>query len=225
MKPLALTTADGIVDPGDSAAEGWLGLALHAPVEELTFLGLAYVATDRGFDLALDYEGHTSVDGEFELPAVVLTPGVATPYEGIGRYRERLVADGLAPQRTDARPDWWTEPIFCGWGAQCHLAASTKRPAFDLATQESYDGFLTQLEKRDVVPGTVVLDDKWQATYGANEPDTEKWPDLEGWIAARHADGQKVLLWWKAWDPEGLPRELCVCTPDGRPVAVDPSNP
>jgi hypothetical protein len=75
------------------------------------------------------------------------------------------------------------------------------------------------------VPRIVVLDDKWQDAYGTNGPDTAKWPDLAGWIAGRHGRGQKVLLWWKAWDPEGLPPELCVRTPDGRPVALDPSNP
>ena len=75
------------------------------------------------------------------------------------------------------------------------------------------------------MPGTVVLDDKWQATYGRNEPDAEKWPDLQGWIAARHAEGRKVLLWWKAWDPEGLPPGLCVRNADGAPVALDPNNP
>jgi hypothetical protein len=37
--------------------------------------------------------------------------------------------------------------------------------------------------------------------------------------------GQRVLLWWKAWDPEGLPPELCVRNRDGAPVALDPSNP
>jgi hypothetical protein len=70
-----------------------------------------------------------------------------------------------------------------------------------------------------------VLDDKWQATYGGNEPDEAKWPDLRGWIAGRHARGQKVLLWWKAWDPEGVPAELCIRDPDGTPVGLDPTNP
>ncbi len=49
-------------------------------------------------------------------------------------------------------------------------------------------------------------------------------PDLKGWIAARHAEGRKVLLWWKAWDPEGIPAEECVRTADGRPVSVDAGN-
>ena len=75
------------------------------------------------------------------------------------------------------------------------------------------------------MPGTIVIDDKWQDAYGTNRPDLVKWPDLGGWIAERHARGQRVLLWWKAWDPEGLPPELCIRNPDGVPVAFDPTNP
>ena len=76
-----------------------------------------------------------------------------------------------------------------------------------------------------VVPPTVVIDDKWQKTYGRNEPDEAKWPDLRGFIAERHAQGQRVLLWWKAWDPEGLDPALCIRRPDGVPVALDPIEP
>ena len=107
-------------------------------------------------------------------------------------------------------------------------ATSSRRTlaiAATFATQENYDAFLAELEQNGVVPGTVVLDDKWQAAYGTNEPDKAKWPDLPGWIADRHARGQHVLLWWKAWDPEGIDPELCIRNPDGEPIAVDPSHP
>jgi hypothetical protein len=71
----------------------------------------------------------------------------------------------------------------------------------------------------------VVLDDKWQSAYGTCVADTGKWPGLRGWIGSRHAAGQRVLLWWKAWDAEGLPAEQCVTTPGGMAAAADPSNP
>jgi hypothetical protein len=122
------------------------------------------------------------------------------------------------------RPAWWAEPIFCGWGAECWLEKHLGGLARDHATQANYDAFLARLAEHGVSPGTVVLDDKWQATYGRNEPDTAKWPDLRGWIAGQHDAGRHVLLWWKAWDAEGLPPELCVRNAAGVPVALDPNN-
>jgi hypothetical protein len=95
----------------------------------------------------------------------------------------------------------------------------------DLSTQERYDSFLDQLSEHGLDPGTVVIDDRWQSQYGTGEVDRARWPDLRGWIAARHAEDRRVLLWWKAWDPSGLDPALCVRRPDGVPVAADPSNP
>ena len=211
---------------GDDEDE-WIDLGLAAPVEQLTFVEAAYAPRDGGFHLRLEYEGHTDVDGEFATPALVLTPHVPDPYTGLRRHRDDLTVRGSAPPvEKRERPSWWSGPIFSGWGAQCHLADSSGVGiAADYSTQQNYDAFLDHLEAEDVVPGTIVLDDKWQAGYGINEPDTTKWPDLRGWIAARHARGQKVLLWWKAWDPEGLPADLCVRNHAGAPVALDPSNP
>jgi hypothetical protein len=203
----------------------WLGLGVVAPVDELGFVQLDYRPRDRAFHLVLDYEGHTQVDGEFAAPALVLRPGLGDPYGGLRSHRADLEHRGFVPQRRHKRAGWWSEPIFCGWGAQCHLAGAQRRPAAALATQENYDSFLGRLEQRDVVPGIVIIDDKWQAAYGTNEPDPEKWPSMRAWIAERHARGQHVLLWWKAWDVEGLPEELCVRTPDGAPIGLDPGNP
>jgi len=75
-----------------------------------------------------------------------------------------------------------------------------------------------------VVPGTVVVDDQWETSYGSGEPHPERWPALRGWIADRHAAGQRVLLWWKAWDPAVLRAEQCVVTPSGARVAADPGS-
>jgi hypothetical protein len=203
----------------------WTGLGIAAPAQDLNFVQLEYRPGDRAFHLVLDYQGHTRVDGEFHAPALLLTPGLPDPYAGLRRHREDLASRGFVLQQHKEQPAWWSEPMFCGWGAQCHLArVQGKRPP-DLATQESYDAFLDALERQGIVPGTVAVDDKWQAAYGPNLPDTAKWPDLKGWIADRHDRGQRVLLWWKAWDHEGLPDELCIRTPDGSPVGLDPTNP
>ena len=220
---LALTT-DAVDDP--AAAREWVDLALAAAVHELGFTQLLYHARDGGISLTLEYEGHTTVDGEFEAPALLITPGVPDPYAGLRRHREDLAARGAAPApRSREAPAWWSRPIFCGWGAQCYVASTNGGSAPLYATQARYDEFLAHLEGEGVVPGTVVLDDKWQETYGTNEPDAEKWPHLKDWIAARHSHGQRVLLWWKAWDPEGLSPELCVRNQNGDALGVDPTNP
>jgi hypothetical protein len=205
--------------------EQWTGLGVAAPVDELNFVDLAYVPSDRGFSLLLDYQGHTRVDGDFVAPTILVTPGEPDPYTGLRRHRDELVRRGAAPAPVEReRPRWWSEPMFCSWGAQCYLSrAGGAAPAH--ATQANLDGFLAALEANGVVPGTVVIDDKWQGSYGTNAPDTRKWPDLRRWIENRHDRGQHVLLWWKAWDPEGAPPELCVRRHDGVPVALDPGHP
>ena len=211
----------------------------------MTFVELAYEPVDSGFWLRLDYDGHTPVDGTFTTPAVVLRP-TPDPDAALERYRSDLVERGWAPERPPAQERWWREPAFCGWGAQCARVplpgyppshprfldelAPAVRPAGlpnanDLATQTTYDELLRRLADHDVRPGTVVIDDRWQQDYGLAEPDPTHWPDLRGWIADQHAQGVHVLLWWKAWDPAGVPAEECVRDPTGRPVAVDPGNP
>jgi hypothetical protein len=84
---------------------------------------------------------------------------------------------------------------------------------------------LNTLEVNGVSPGIVVLDDKWQSTYGENRVDEDKWPDLRGFIRDQHRRNRKVLLWLKAWDPEGIPEEECIRNRRGLPLAIDPSNP
>ena len=222
---LAFSTED-VADPEAPVEGGWLGLGIAAPVDELNFVQAVYVPGDRAFHLVLEHEGHTAAAGRYDAPPLVLTPAAPTPYVGIRAHRDDLAARGAAPPVTQrVAPAWWLKPMFCGWGAQCHLSTLGQGPAPSLATQANYDTFLGALEEHELVPGTIVIDDKWQETYGLNEPNLEKWADLRAWIDDRHERGQHVLLWWKAWDPEGLPEELCIRRPDGVPVAMDPSNP
>ncbi|MFF9564483.1 hypothetical protein ACF1AJ_14150 [Leifsonia sp. NPDC014704] len=230
--------------PTDMPVGDWLGVSVVAPIAQLGFTTFRYDAIDGGFLFRLTYEGHTRVRaGGWVSPDFVLRPGGA-PLSLIRDYRDDLLGRGWA-EEPSVGAEWWHEPIFCGWGAQCALAvrmshegealATDNADGFvlpagaafapDLARQYLYDRWLNRLAERDIRPGTVVIDDRWQADYGTNTVDTEKWPDLRGWIDARHAAGQRVLLWFKAWDPAGLPPELTVRDAFGRPVAVDPSNP
>lgn len=227
FSPPPLALAFGRAPASDPFAPGpgpWLATWLRAPVDALRFTILRFDPVDDGGLLRLSHEGHTRVAGEWRSPTVVLKP-VPTPGDALREYRSDAVRTGCA---ADAGPDispWWLEPIFCGWGAQVARVARGGAPAPDLCRQEIYDDFLETLAAASLDPGTIVIDDRWQAQYGTAQPDTDAWPDLRGWIHRQHARGRRVLLWWKAWDPTGLPLEECITDAAGRPVAADPGSP
>jgi hypothetical protein len=204
---------------------GWLGMGVEAAPGANQYADYQYRGGLDCFHLLLNYDGYTAVDGLYALPSIGID-FASDAYNALARHAASLRAQGYAPDRTpEGRPDWWRTPIFCGWGSQCHVASAEKGRAPDYARQDLYEGFLKALEANGLSPGIVVLDDKWQATYGGNHADIRKWPDLPGFIAAQHRAGRKVLLWLKAWDPEGLPLEECVTNAAGLPVAFDPTNP
>jgi hypothetical protein len=225
--PLCLGfSAEPALDPRRVPGGPWTMVGIAAPIDELTFTDLVHEPLDGGLALRLTYDGETAVEGAWTSPDVVVLPGQPDPYVGLDAYRRSLDDRGFLPEpRRGERPRWWEEPIFCGWGAQCHLATLDGSHPTEHATQRTYDRFLADLEARAIRPGTIVVDDRWQAAYGTGEPDRERWPDMAGWIGRRHREGRRVLLWWKAWDPEGVPPELCVTTAAGVTVSVDPSNP
>ncbi len=203
----------------------WLSLSIEARAGENRFCDYQYHGSRSAFHLALDYNGHTCVDGRYLLPAVAFEFG-PDPYTLLAGHVRHLREAGYAPTpAAGVKPAWWSEPIFCGWGAQCYQASLSDHPAPDYAAQENYEGYLATLADHDIDPGTIVIDDKWQETYGENQVDREKWPDLPGFIHARHSAGQHVLLWIKAWDPQGIPAAECITNAGSLPLAVDPTNP
>jgi hypothetical protein len=218
MLAFGRTPATDPLTPGEGP---WLAAWLRAPVDELRFTTMRFDPVDDGALIRLAYEGHTPIRGRWRSPALVLRP-TADPAAALTDYRTDLVETGCAPAQTKEPHPWWLEPIFCGWGAQ---VARGGAPAPDLCRQEIYDEFLETLQTASLDPGTIVIDDRWQQQYGTAEPDPEAWPDMKGWIARQHALGRRVLLWWKAWDPAGLPPDECVTDAAGRPVAVDAGSP
>jgi hypothetical protein len=164
------------------------------------------------------------VDGSFTTPELVIRTGLADPYTALADHADRLRHGGLAPTVRRKAAEWWTRPIFCGWGEQFRQARRTGTHATTWSRQAEYDRWLALLAERDIVPGTITIDDKWQTNYGRNEVDSERWPDLASWISNRHAADQRVLLWLKAWDPEGLPATACITDRLGHRLAADPES-
>jgi hypothetical protein len=203
----------------------WLGLGVEAEPGHNRFTEYSYHAKYQCFYLSLAYDGQTRVEGKYRLPKIGFDFGKEN-YQVLEAHVQAVYKSSLRfNDRKRQIPGWWQEPIFCGWGEQSYLASREGGKAPDYSEQQRYEKYLAELESHQVSPGIVVLDDKWQAAYGENRVDEHKWPDLPGFIRRQHALGRKVLLWLKAWDPDGIPGDECITNSAGQALAVDPTNP
>lgn len=215
----------------------WCGVMVLGAVKTLSMTSVSYEPLDGGWLVRMPFEGHTLVNGHWSSPTLSFI-AVGSPEQTITALAQE---EGVESEQRN-NPAWWSRPLFCGWGAQCAVNASVQRAGDDgasqglvggmtaagapgLSRQILYDRWLDILKSHDVPTGTVVIDDRWQASYGTCEVDKGKWPDLKGWIARQHRQGRHVLLWFKAWDPEGLPVNECITAPDGTALAADPGSP
>lgn len=202
--------------------KGSLGLGIVAKSGNYNFDILKY---DHPFKFTLPQYGQTKISGEWQSQAV-LGLFAETEEEVLKEYSNWHFANGYAKPHDNNIPKWWCTPTFCGWGEQ--YGYYLKDPSLSMqryaCRQEFYDEMIDKLEKEDLHPGTVIIDSKWQKSFGVWEPEEERWPDLRAFVEEQHKKGIRVMLWLKAWDPEGLPEDECIhllCNP----VAADPTNP
>jgi hypothetical protein len=205
-------------------SNSWMMAGILARKGEYNFTSYKYLGDDNSFLFNLNYEGYIAVDGEFVSPKFSFFIEENNPYTGLERYGRELTTFSKLPEQ-NAQHSWWKRPIFCGWGAQCYLEEAGRGKTKDLAKEDVYDEFIQILDQKRINPGIITIDDKWQKEYGYGVADEEKWPDLKKWIEKIHNRKQKVLLWWKAWDAEGLSSDLCITNKNGSILCVDPSNP
>lgn len=203
----------------------WLGAGVMPERGQYGFSRFEYMPERNTFCFRLTYDGMTRVDGEWASPEFTFHPG-SDEYDAIRRYCDSMRSRGLVDPNVHPRAEWWSKPIFCGWGEQgVQRRKRGLETTQELATQEMYDSFLAIIREKRLKPGIIVIDDKWQNQYGTLEVNTGKWPDLRGWIDARHEEGLHVLLWFGVWNPEGLSPEETVKDPSGNVVCADPSSP
>lgn len=212
--------------------DGRLVMALVAEKGEHNFTKFQYktgsYANLRHFYLITDQSGHAVVDGTWETPRIIVYTS-ENDKTALKAYSDYYYETGIAKKRpvNQERPRWWYGPMACGWIEQYAYAAKygVNRSCVDMAYEPLYNNFLEELDRRRLYPKIMILDDKWQTNYGSCEVNTEKWPDLRGWIDKQDKErGVKTMLWFKMWDSEGLDPDMCVTDDEGK-TFVDPTNP
>lgn len=212
--------------------DDWIGIGIAAPKGKHNFQKLTLNAPRNNWDengcwFTVDFEGYTSVDGEWESPYIWGGFG-ADDMDVLHNYADwqyNNLGFGRNPDKNNV-PDWWKGPIFCGWGAQGQLRDKLgrveKAPAY--ATEENYNRFIEKLEGEGLSPKIIMIDDKWQNEYGLLDVDTQKWSDMRAFADRQHAKGRRVVLWLMCWRKDGLPADECIML-DGEPYCADPTNP
>ena len=187
----------------------------------------------QAFSLA--YHGHQAVDGVWEAPRLVMQ-FAEDRLAAVEQYVRRLEAFGGTVKRTVPYEAWTYEPVYCTWHDQVALAMPGMKRTLSMAEQEAGRGYFTLLNQQrceqwlgllaqnGVKPGTFIIDAEWQLERGDPWVDTERFPNLRGFVDRCHAQGTRVILWHNGWDREGIPDAEC-CTIDGKPVKADPTNP
>ena len=210
--------------------DDWVGVGLAAEKGKHNFERLVYKAPKaRGMKNGCWFEmpmrGYTEIDGKWQSPYIWIgfeSDDIAV----IGEYA-RWQYDNFGFKKHITKheaPLWWRGPLFCGWGAQCALENRTGLDSHDHAAEVYYNEYIEKLEKANLDPTLIMIDDKWQKEYGSMEVDTEKWPDFKAFVDRQHQKGRRVVLWFKVWDPEGIPEDECIML-EGKKFSVDPTNP
>ena len=190
-------------------ADGRFGFGLVAKPGEYNFIHFDYCRThvghkQIGFYLSTDFEGHSKVDGSFELPSIRVFFG-EDDLSVVKAWSDYHFEAGLCrlPDRSNV-PRWWYGPIVCGWNEQDAMTPPDKQQK-ELASQDAYTKIADMIAEYRVRPTMLIIDDKWQRAYGDCLPDPRLWRDMREFTDEMHRRGIHTLLWFKMWGGEGLP--------------------
>lgn len=182
-------------------------------------------ARKRGAAFYVQYFGYTEAAGTYTSPSISFTFG-ASPLDALEKHVDWADERGFTTQfGYEEAPAWHRAPVFCGWAEQTVKSYFDGTEANVEATQQNYEKWIAEAEEKGIPFSTIVIDDKWQKYYGTFEVDTEKWPDMKGFIDRQHKLGRHVLLWTASYHTEGLPDRLCIKNREGRKLFADVADP
>ena len=184
-----------------------------------------YDAHRRNFWFWTDQSGHTVVDGTWETPRVLCYPA-ESDMDSLKFYSDYYYSHKIAKMKSasEYKPRFWYGPMACGWVEQ-DAYGRNYGDAWG-ACEKIYNHFVAQMERVDLHPQILIIDDKWQETYGDQYPNVNMFPDLRGFIDGMLENHNiHTMLWFKLWDSEGIPEDMCMYDPQNKTKVVDPTNP
>lgn len=191
----------------------WFTLGLAPQAGSYTFSEYAF---DGGthFGTTLSYWGVTDVSGYFRTPSIIIT-FAGSETEAVAGYISILHKEKWLEAPPDREPMlWWHRPIICGWGFQSSLGdlfrVKSIRPpdefVYNACTEENYERLVSDLDSAGLPWGTLIIDSRWFLRDQLLTVDTEKWPDLRGFVDRLHERGKRVAIWWGPWASGGFER-------------------
>ncbi len=211
--------------------DDWCGIGVTTGEGNHNFQSFSFEAPSNGWYengcwFALPLDGYTEIKNEWKTPTIWcgFAPNAMSVIEKYSAWYHLHYGFKRNLRNEDA-PEWWSKPIFCGWGEQYDMwNPNGGGVPSDYADEAHYESFCQKLDALGLDPGTIIIDDKWQAQYGTLVPDKNKWNDLRAFVERRHSEDRRVLLWLRCWSDEGLPDDECIFL-DGKRFAADPTNP
>lgn len=173
----------------------WMGFALEPTADELNFVGFGSASDPgRGFCWRVMYNGCLPACERLSIPVLVMRFGMKDEFEVFKRHTKHLLETGKV-EKPERIYGWHRGVSVCGWGWQ----HGTK------PEQALYEKNVAMLEEKGIDYDMLIIDDFWgeAADHGVWKA-CERWPDLRGFIDARHAEGRRVLLWVCTYS-DGLP--------------------
>ncbi len=167
--------------------------------------GLQPIIEDRKLSFLFDYQGALSVQGTYEAPSIVLF--TAEDYDSVMNfYRDRLFSAGMAEVPRQWEPHW-SLPIYCTIGDQAYASmtesGSLREADFDAyANQFFLDEMIALAERKHLSFGNVILDAGWMKNAGYWDVDTERFPDLRGYMERLRSRGIRCILWYTPYDTQ-----------------------
>jgi hypothetical protein len=197
---------------------GWVTFGLLAEPGEYHFSEYEYIGGTH-FGLSLNYWGAVRVEQFFRSPRLVLYFS-GSAEAAVARYAALARSASPCPEPAHPKPDWWSEPIICGWGHQCytgdlfriHSSADREKDLtiYSMSTETNYRAFVDEIDRHDLPWRTLIIDAKWTSSAGVKQVDRCRWPRLGDFVDELHGRGKRVLLYWDIWDTTGFEARECI---------------